>query len=251
MESMQNPHHSNIRLYLVLTTIVIVAILFLVMTRNGGKALDLTGALINPDGKNGTELSAESSGSATEKISATREIKSIDLHFDKVPKISESTRFDALGLTFSDLSSSGSFKINNNKLELNNVEGEVQLDISNFAGKVVFDDQIFSLSGKAKRIEINHLAFSSDNGIDVSFENIPYQQFSLQQIELGKISLPAGSGSFNSGEKLNYDINNEDVTLYYFSGDLSYGGQNLTELSLNGDVSKVEIDSGTLSWEWS
>src|SRR3989344_1379881 len=132
------------------------------------------------------------------------------------------------------------------KLELKNLK-QVDLSIQDFVGQVTLETSEFSLSGTAKSIEVNNIAFSSEKSLPISFQGLNYKQLQFFNIELKNLELPRGSGELKVGEKLRYLLEDEELKMLYFKGALSVDKRNSTNsmLALDGDV-KGLYDNGDL-----
>ena len=169
------------------------------------------------------------------------------LTFDKVPKINTEAKIAVLTLSFNDPTTL--ININEDHLELNNL-AEINLDIEGFLGELSLNDVSLSLDGTAKRIEVNGVALSSKEEMDISFQNLKYNFLNIADVRLTNLNLPIGQGELKVAERLNYLLDNEAVSLNYFRGDLFLGeGANATfsldgttkGLSVSGDVFNLDL----------
>jgi len=147
---------------------------------------------------------------------ATHEVE-ITLSFDRVPNIRKEAKIELLELKFDDLTTK--INVNNDKLELNDLK-EVNLKIEGFEGWLDFDELGISIEGKAKRIEVNDIALSSKGEIRLSFEDLDYQYLEIGEIELKSVELAKGDGELEITEKLSYSLEQEEVRIAYFDGQL-------------------------------
>ncbi len=171
---------------------------------------------------------------------------SISLSFDKIPQVGEESKFESITLQFSNPLSG--ITINNDKLDLNNLQ-EVDLRIDGFAGQIDFIGDKLSLSGKAKKIEVNGLAFSSLEDLKISFQNLDYNLMDISNIELKYLQFGQGNGNLNIGEKLHYLLEHDDIEVYYFKGDLTVNeNTNTSLLTLGGTTRGVRVSKGLLDF---
>ena len=149
-----------------------------------------------------------------------------------------------VSLEFDDLSTT--ITVNGDKLELKNLK-EVTLSIQEFIGQVKLETSELSLAGTAKRIEVNNIAFSSEKALPISFRGLNYKHLQLMNIELKDLELPRGSGELSVGEKLRYTLEDEELKMLYFNGDLIVYKKysNTSTLLMEGKV-KGLYDNGDL-----
>ncbi len=244
MQSSGGGSRNHIRFYIVLVTLVVGGIIFLLLLNNSNpKGFSLTSAIVGELNK--TKEIIEEEPSATEQTRSKinqvfgEEIKKngkevpIQLSFDHIPSVDKESKIDSLLLDFDDLSTT--INVNDDKLELNNMK-EVHLGIKGFAGKVVFDDEGFSLKGIARRIEVNDVAFSTEKELSISFNKLQYRTFQLEGISLKDVSFPSGSGTLGVSEKLTYTLDQEEVKLYSYQGSFSGSKES------NSTTSAVTLD---------
>lgn len=213
--------HKSIKFYLFMATLVVVG-LFVVLFWNNSGGKSITSAIIgsNADLSNATpDDSVEEI--ADDRIAIGSNTLDISLSFDKVPLVKKDVRIENIELHFNDFSKG--ISINNDRLELNNVGDEASLLIKDFSGKLTPKGDQISLSGKAKRIEVNGIAFSSDGAIQISFSNLDYTSLAVTNMDFNDLEFESGNGNLQVGDKLQYSLEDEGVQLAYFKGSFSVG----------------------------
>lgn len=223
--------HTHKRFYLFLTTVVVGAILLLTLLNDEGEFGFLTGSSIGLEDKAAEEK-------ALEEISRGEEIE-VKLNFDIVPEAGEETSSKLIKLTFDDLTSK--IKINEEELELKNLE-QVEMEIEDFGGELDFDEMSISLMGKGNSVTINGIEISTKGKMEVSFKDLIYETLGIEGTKLNLMEFGEGSGKLVIGDKLDYSINNEEVTLTSFEGDLSVGLGNESLVVLEGIVGGISVE---------
>lgn len=159
----------------------------------------------------------------------------LSLSFSQIPTVEKNATVERVNLEFDDLSTT--ITVNGDKLELKNLK-EVTLLIQDFVGQAHLETSELSLSGTAKRIEVNNIAFSSEKALPISFQGLNYKHLQLLNIELKNLELPRGDGELRVGEKLRYTLEDEELKMLYFKGalivDKKYSNTSL--LLMEGDV---------------
>jgi hypothetical protein len=168
----------------------------------------------------------------------------LSLSFDRIPTVEKNATVEGISLEFDDLSTT--ITVNGDKLELKNLK-EVTLSIQEFVGEVKVDASAISLSGTAKSIEANNIAFSSEKALPISFQGLNYRHLQLLNIELKDLQLPKGSGELRIEEKLRYTLEEEELKMLYFKGALIVDKKysNTSALLMEGEV-KGLYDNGDL-----
>jgi len=248
-------HRPNLRFYIFMVTLVLGGLFFLLYSNENHDAGNSFMSAIVGYTENATQkLAGEEAEQDIEqelyqlvgegnKIKNYRSIP-LSLSFDKIPAVEKNATVEEVSLEFDDLSTT--ITVNGDKLELKNLK-EVTLSIQDFAGQVDLETSELSLSGTAKRIEVNNIAFSSEKALPISFHGLNYKHLQLENIELKDLELPRGNGELRVGEKLRYTLENEELKMLYFKGALIVDKKysNTSTLLMEGDV-KGLYDNGDL-----
>jgi len=223
------------RFYIVMITVFVAAILFLLVINNQeGKVFSITSAIIgNHNNETEENKIIKSKIGLEDKIKDSNKEIEVVLSFDQIPSVSEEVSVQTIGVNFDE--AKDSIKINQNALEINNVD-QVNLELEEFDGKLEFDILSFTLNGRAKKIKVNEMAFSSRDGMDVQITDISYSKLSLMGIGLNGLELPSGNGELEVSGRLSYNLDNEPLEFYYFEGQLILDKANSTALQLDGNV---------------
>lgn len=235
----------HLRFYIFMVTLVVGGLFFLLfMNDDGTSGNGLISAITGYSSANISEETAEETSDQFEefnqllgggsKVKNYRNIPMV-LSFNRIPVVEKEAKISKVDLEFDDLSTT--IMVNGDQLELNNLK-EVELSIEGFAGLVNFGSSELSLSGTARRIEVNDIAFSSEKDVPIVFQGLNYGRLHISDIELKDLELGEGDGKLAVGEKLSYILDDEEVKMIYFNGALTIdkGARNATSLVMEGDV---------------
>lgn len=251
-------HHPHLRFYIFMVTLVLGGLFFLLYSNeNQDSSSGLISAIVGYSENETQKLWEEEP--AGQEVDIQQELNELigeenkadnyrsiplSLSFDQIPTVEKNATIGRISLEFDDLSTT--ITINGDKLELKNLK-EVTLSIQDFVGQVNLETSELSLSGTAKRIEVNNIAFSSEKALPISFQGLNYKHLQLTNIELRDLELPRGSGELQVGEKLSYTLEDEELKMLYFNGDLIVDKKysNNSMLLMEGNV-KGLYDNGNL-----
>lgn len=251
-------HRPHLRFYIFMVTLVLGGLFFLLYSNeNHDSNSSLISAIVGYSENATQKLSAQEEEPDIEeelnqligkgsKVNNYRSIP-LSLSFDKVPVVEKNATIDGVNLEFEDLSTT--ITVNGDKLELKNLK-EVSLSIRDFVGQVNLETSELSLSGTAKRIEVNNIAFSSEKALPISFQGLNYKHLQLLNIELKDLELSRGSGELRVGEKLRYTLEDEELKMLYFKGTLTVDKKysNTSMLLMEGDVKGLYDDGDLLTF---
>jgi len=237
--------HNHTRFYIVLITLVIGGIFLVLVMNNTSSEFNLTGSSVGLfDSDNLSDgLFEEVSGKVViddeailvnendpEKIKKLRSREvNVLLSFDRIPTVLDEAKIQDFNVVFKNPGTP--IQINDNYLELGLVE-EVVMEVTGFNGKLGFNQEEFSLQGKAKRIEVNGMTFSSKTEIGINLDDASYSYLAVDEIELQDLNIPEGSGKLAVADKLNYLLEEEGLNFYSFVGKLviDKGAENALEM---------------------
>ncbi len=131
-------------------------------------------------------------------------------------------------------------------MELSNLE-EINLDIEGFLGEISLNEVSLSLDGTAKRIEVNNVALSSKEELDISFQNLKYNGLNINDVRLSELKFPVGKGELKVAERLTYILENENVGLNYFRGNLVLEENTNATSGLEGTVKGLSVNGEAFS----
>lgn len=248
-------HRPHLRFYIFMVTLVLGGLFFLLYSNeNHDSNSSLISAIVGYSENATQKLSVQEEEPDIErelnqlvgegsKVNNYRSVP-LSLSFDQIPTVEKNATVEGVNLEFDDLSTT--ITVNGDKLELKNLK-EVTLSIRDFVGQLNLETSELSLSGTAKRIEVNNIAFSSEKALPISFQGLNYKHLQLLNIELKDLALSRGSGELRVGEKLRYTLENEELKMLYFKGALTVDKKysNTSMLLLEGDV-KGLYDNGDL-----
>lgn len=240
---------SHTRFYIVLITLVIGGIfLVLVMNNDGGK-FGLTGSSVglfdsnSGDAVSGNDIFVDNADEKSLKDLKSREVNVL-LSFSSIPKILTETKIPEVTITFKNPGIP--IPINNDYLELGAIE-EVTLKVTEFSGEFGFNNADFSLRGKAKRIEVNGIGFSSKTILNINLDKIIYHSLAVSEIELEDVSIPEGSGSLAVANKLSYVLGDEGLNFYSFNGKIAINKAAANILEMEGIVQGMDVSGAVLN----
>src|SRR3989344_1065642 len=254
----QGGHRSHLRFYIFMVTLVLGGLFFLLFMNDQessgtgfisaitGYSANFSETLSPQDPQENVDQELNQLITEGNKVKYYRSVP-LSVLFSQIPVFEKEAVIDLLELEFDDLSTT--ITVNGDNLELKNLK-EVKLSIQDFIGNVNLKQSEFSVTGTAKRIEVNGVAFSSEKDLPVSFHGLNYKQIKLSNIELKDLDLRRGSGELKVGEKLRYSLEDEELKVLYFKGLLSVNRQfsNQSELLLEGDVKGLYSDGDLLTF---
>ena len=248
MQGNPQSNKPHLRFYIFMVTLVVSGLFFLLYLNDGDESpgTSLISAITGYSSGNTTEedTSKDSADEFEQEFnkllnegSRLKNYRSVPfkLSFNKVPEVQKEAKVKKVELEFDDLTTT--IMVNGDKLELKNLK-EVELSIEDFAGLVNFGSSEFSLSGTAKRIEVNGIAFSSEKEVPIVFQGLNYKRLHISELELKDLELGKGDGELTEGEKLRYALEEEELKMLYFKGALTIDkeARNATALILEGEV---------------
>lgn len=218
MSGTNPPQGHHFRFYVVLVTLVVAGIFFLLYI-NDSKGISLTSAMIGIVSQNGSVEDAEDIEEALleRKTARGREVDVV-LSFDEIPSVQKKAKVSGIQLRFDDLTTK--ISVNSDKLELNNLQ-EVTMQVNDFEGTLDFDANGFSLDGTVRSLSVNNIALSAGKELSISFSDLQYKSLSLDNIEMEVLEFPAGNGQLQVSEKLQYQLEHDDLAFYSFNGALA------------------------------
>ena len=250
----QSQHHW--RFYLVLITVVVAAI-FVVLFMNDSSGFNITNAIVGGDKKNASTEEFTSAAQVpwvqdeqviedtfSKKVSRNENKVDFSLKFNEIPSVKKKAKVSSIDLRFNDLSTK--IMVNGDLLQLNNLD-QVHLTIDGFAGDLKFDHSSFSLDGTAKNLKVNDISLSSKSQIKISFDHLDYNYLNLEEVELEQLDLPIGSGELKVGEKLTYALEQDQLKLYYFTGEVLVDRDADSLLTLEGVTKGISAGGALLN----
>lgn len=128
------------------------------------------------------------------------------------------------------------------KFDLTNSE-KMNLIITNYDGKISFDaNNILKLKGKATEVLINGVLMRPESGINMKVKfkkDIQYNSLKLNGVFIDLLYYTTTSGTIKlNEEKMVFNIDNEEVKIEKFQGDLEIRGN---QFKLNGHVKKINV----------
>ena len=256
MLGQHNISHNHARNYIVIITLVIGAIFLFLFLNNKTEGVSLTSAFVGGSddpaaiGEASKSNSIFSTGTKDEdvievqKVDKSKENIQLEFSFDLIPEVNQDAKLEEIQLTFDDLNTK--INVNNDHLELNNLKS-VNLRIESFEGNIEFNNRGVSVNGIAKTIAVNDIALKSKGEIKISFEDLDYGTLSFKGLELKQLDIPRGNGELKIGNKLQYTLEDEELSLYKFLGELNLVRVGDTSLDMSGTTSSIGITGDQLT----
>lgn len=227
---------NNLRFFIILGTLFIAGIFLLLLINDNG--FSLTSAIVGSPDSEGEVLydsdplmAINSRNSLDQNIDIAKEI-SLDLMFDGIPELKEDkVNIKHISVDFTNLETE--ITINEDQLELQNIEN-VSLVISGLEGEISVNEGVISLKGKAKKISINGVSLSTLKDLEISFTNLPYDSISLAEVNLKSVEFPRGSGSLKVGDRLDYPLKDDLITIGSFEGNVLLSKEGEQKVSFVG-----------------
>lgn len=234
---MPHPHHHS-RFYILMATVVVGAILILMLMNEGGTFPFMTGSSVGTGvDDHGSEVMEEI---MEEEVRTSGKIGiEFLLGFDSAPEVSEETKVETIELTFEDLNNK--IRINEEELEVKGLE-RVEMKIEGFEGEVTFDELDISLSGVGEKVTVNGIEISTQKEMKVSFNGLIYETLKIEEIDLERVNFEKGYGTMSIGGKMDYELENEDVKVGRFRGDLSVGVDEGSLVVMEGEIEGVKVE---------
>ena len=234
---------NNLRFFIILGTLFIAGIFLLLLVND--KGFSLTSAIVGSPDEEGEVLydsdplmAINYKNSIHSNVDVAKEI-SLDLMFDGVPELKEEkTKVEHISVDFTNLETE--ISINGDQLQLQNIQN-ASLVISGFEGDMLVNGGIISLEGKAKKISINGISLSSLKELEISFTNLPYDSISLVEVNLNSIEFPRGSGSLKVGDRLDYPLKDDLITIGSFDGNVLLSKEEVEKVSFVGFSTGVVV----------
>ena len=238
-----HPHH-HLRYYIVLGTLIIGGIFILLLINEDGDGM--TGSIAGLEEEISDTLSdgsEEELGLDSKRVKGPSNviINEFSLSLGNIPNTQQKEiNSKSIVVTFSDLNTR--IKIDNDELSLNNLDS-VKMTINDFEGDLSVEMLGFSLEGKSKEIMVNGVMLSTEKTMDISFDYLNYETIEINEVSIEDILFIKGEGNLILQDKLNYQIEEEDLLVSGFEGSLSFsqeGGDETTTMS--GNVESFSLD---------
>jgi len=239
-----HPHH-HLRYYIILGTLIIGGISILLLINGDGDGI--TGSIAGLEGEISDTLSDGSEedelGLDSKRIKRLSNviINEFSLSLDNIPNTQQKEiNSKSIVVNFRDLNTR--IKIDDDELSLKNLD-LVKMTINDFEGDLSVEMLGFSLDGKSKEIMVNGVMLSTEKTMDISFDYLNYDTIKINEVSIEEILFVKGEGNLILQDKLNYQIEEEDLLVTGFDGSLSFsqeGGDETTTMS--GNVESFSLD---------
>jgi hypothetical protein len=243
--------HHHLRFYLIAATLLVGGIFLLLVYNDDGSSVtgaviadelnqeqinviktsakDVIKGVVLPNSQENIIEQVDQKEYETTKINTQNsKYKKVDMQvsFNKIPDLKNNkAEIESFEINFNDLSTT--ININDDRLELSNLE-DVIMYVEEFKGEFRSDETTISIDGEAKKITINDISLSSKSDIKLSFAKLEFNKVNLNNIQFDDLNLPNGDGNLQISQKLDYELDNEEVEIGYFDGDMNLNDNNQT-----------------------
>lgn len=138
-------------------------------------------------------------------------------------------------------------QVDEEELSLNDLD-EVMLEIQYFEGVVEIDGALLNLEGKTNKIMVNDVSLSTDDIMEISFQELSFDKLELKTCEIPSLTFSVVSGNLELENKLIYILDEEDLIVDTFTGDLVVDYSEAQETTMKGDIAEFEL-SGMLDMQ--
>jgi hypothetical protein len=221
-----------------MTTVIVGVILILLLFNDQGELNLWTGGTIGVGDEEKASTIEKPENNALERISKKAGVKA-QLSFDTAPKVKEETDLRSINLIFDGLSTK--IKVNEEELAMKGLK-EVEMIIDNFEGEIEFNEVSISLTGNGEKMMVNGIEISTQGKIEISFDNLAYEKLKIEDGKFNDLEFGRGSGKLLVGEKMEYNLNNEKISITSFEGDLSVGMSEENLIVLDGELKGISVD---------
>jgi hypothetical protein len=138
-------------------------------------------------------------------------------------------------------------QVDEEELSLNDLD-EVTLEIEFFEGTIKIDGTLLNMEGKTTQIKVNDVSLSTEDIMDISFQELNFDKLELKNSEIPSLTFSAVSGNLELENKLIYILDEEDLGVDTFSGDLVIDYSEAQETTMDGKIAEFEL-SGMLDMQ--
>lgn len=192
------------------------------------------------------EDNTESSSSEEEEGTLIDRNVDFKLNLDQIPNIDEEISSESLNVKFE--GTNARIRVSKDWIEFENL-AEVDLNLEEFSGNIKLSNFGVSLQGKVNKVYLNDISLYSDEEIEITLEEIDYQEVLITEVELNQLDILPGNGEVEIANKLTYKLEEEESTVYYFNGDLSFIKDITNEFIMEGMIHEFAVSGDLLGFE--
>ncbi len=229
------------RFYVFMTSLVVGAILILmIINEDGGQKDVFTSASVAVDGDK--KIFGDALNSDQEKTTVSEKDIQIQIHSSTIPDIPQSdVRIAALAIESRD--TKNKLQVNQEAVDIQNRD-HLKLSLKGFQGEMDFDDFTISLDGEVDGLSINDVGLSTKTKMKIVLHDLSYDTLDMKGITLESASMSSTDGGLVVPGRLDYGLDNDDVQLSHFLGDLSIGLDERGYAILEGRVKGFSVSGG-------
>ena len=247
MQNQPPTHHQHIRFYIVMVTLVLAGI-FVVLMLNEKQGYSVIGSSLGLFETADTAEAQERQMAVPEEEAEAETLLGKEVNvvvsFDQVPQVTKETKIKTVEVHFTN--NNAKIQVNDDQLELHNIQ-DVVLRVTDYDGEVQFDGEGLSLTGAAKKLEVNGLTLAAKTDLALSFTHLPFTYLSVDEIELENVILPAGNGQMAVADKLTYTLEHEELGLFQYTGKIVIDSAAEALASLEGVARGVKVSGALLN----
>lgn len=228
------------RFYVFMTSLVVGAILILMIINEDGSQTDIfTSASVAVDGDK--KIFSDTNNQQEQTIVSETDI-AIQIHSSTIPDIPQSdVRIAALAIESRD--TKNKLQVNQEAVDIQNRD-HLKLSLKGFQGEMDFDDFTISLDGEVDGLSINDVGLSTKTKMKIVLHDLSYDTLDMKGITLESASMSSTDGGLVVPGRLDYGLDNDDVQLSHFLGDLSIGLDERGYAILEGRVKGFSVSGG-------
>lgn len=228
------------RFYVFMTSLVVGAILILmIINEDGGQKDVFTSASVAVDGDK--KIFGDTNNQQEQTIVSETDI-ALQIHSSTIPDIPQSdVRIAALAIESRD--TKNKLRVNQEEVNIQNRD-HLKLSLKGFQGEMDFDDFTISLDGEVDGLSINDVGLSTKTKMKVVLHDLSYDTLDMKGITLESASMSSTDGGLAVPGRLDYGLDNDDVQISHFLGDLSIGLDERGYAILEGRVKGFSVSGG-------
>jgi hypothetical protein len=225
-----------------MTTVIVGAILILMLINEDNEFDLLTSASVGIDSEQDIDNQFDFNSKKTEELIVSESEIPLQMHVDTIPQIKEE-EVSIPSLTIESRDVMNRIQLNQQELELKNLE-RLTITLKDFTGDIYFDDFVISLKGEVYKLSINGVVISRKGPMKLSIDSLSYDSLALDDVQFSQFAFRSTDGTIIVPDKLNYGLNNDDIDVEGFEGDLSIGLTDESYVNVDGQVKSFAVSGG-------
>ncbi len=166
------------------------------------------------------------------------------LEFSRVPVIKGIVSLDSLSIS---TKLSSQVLIDKNKLKVKD-QTKTTIEMQGYSGSFILDEGGMTLDGESFDLSINGISLSSDSTLPVSFTDLDYSDLNIKSknVKFKSVSFPSGRGKIKIADRLDYNLKDDAITIYNFSGTFAVNKDSGLIFKLMGKVGEAAIQGSLM-----